>query len=302
MKVEVNGNSYRSKKRMLIEESKKILSSYTQPITLRQLYYRLVARECIENKKSQYSYLSQVLVKARLKGEIAWDDIEDRLRSVEGGDYDSYTSQEHLDYYLERLKEAPDTYHRPRWEGQSYYIEVWVEKEALSRLFEQVCDPLCVRTFAGKGYASWTSLHEAYERFIVAHQHGRDCKILYFGDFDPSGKDIERFITEALNERLGIFIQGDFIQVQRIALTRDQIVEKQLPPQPAKETDTRYEDFVKEHGDMVVELDAIEPDELQDMIREAVNEHFDFGFYESEVQSKENREKQELKKRLSEIL
>ncbi len=42
------------------------LSDYL-PLTLRQIYYQLVSKMIIENKRSQYNMLSQRLSKARIK-------------------------------------------------------------------------------------------------------------------------------------------------------------------------------------------------------------------------------------------
>ena len=51
------------------------------PLTLRQVYYQLVATGEIDNNRNQYQRLSRVLSKARIDGLVSWKAIEDRVRS-----------------------------------------------------------------------------------------------------------------------------------------------------------------------------------------------------------------------------
>ena len=86
-----------------------------------------------------------------------------------------------------------------------------------------------------------------------------------FGDFDPSGIDIER----DLSDRLTKYNAGDF-EVLRVALTSDQIKRYQLPPMPVKRSDARADGFLAEHGDRAVELDALDPNLLQRTVAESI--------------------------------
>ena len=269
--VAIDGDevTFRSKKEMLKEVGRIILSGSDDPMTLRQLYYRFVALDLLENKESQYNYLGESIKEARIEGTIPWDWIEDRTRSADAGDYDSVSREKHFEDHLEYFETCDERFNRPRWEGQDTYVEVWVEKEALAGVFASVADELRVVSFPNRGYTSITLLHEAAERIRAADSDRRPV-ILYFGDFDPSGQDIERNIRDKLNDTFGVDVG-----VERVALTREQIDERELPPQPAKSSDSRYEDFVEEHGDIAVELDALPPEDLREMVREAVSKHFD---------------------------
>lgn len=298
-KVELeNGETveFESKKKMLMAMAKQILEQYDEPITLRQLYYRFVGNDWLDNKQSQYQYLGEAVRDARLGGYIDYDAIEDRLRDPVGGDHPDIDPSTLLEYRLGEVRDVPDNYHRPRWEGQDVYLEVLVEKAALQRLFRRVCDPMGVTVFPCKGYPSLTSLKETEERF---REHpDKEWRILYFGDFDPSGKDIQRSLTETLRWDLGM---GRKLKVERRALTRDQIDRFELPPQPAKSSDSRYEYFVAEHGDMAVELDALEPPELTSIVEDAIDEYFDDVYYREEVRPEENKERGELREAVEKI-
>lgn len=290
--------TFESKKEMLIQVGYSLLNRSDAPMTLRQLYYRFVALDLIENKQSQYQYLSESIKEARVDGRIPWPWIEDRTRSTDAGDYERIAPDKRFERAFEWFKNTPERHHRPRWEGQENYAEVWVEKEALAGVFADVCDDLKTVSFPNRGYTSITLLKDAADRFRDrAIDTGKTPYILYFGDFDPSGQDIERNIREKLQDTFGIPVR-----VERQALTRQQIDDYQLPPQPAKRTDARYESFVEEHGDMAVELDALPPDDLKQLIRDSVNRYFDDGHYESDVLPREREETERIETRVGEVL
>ena len=90
----------------------------------------------------------------------------------------------------------------------------------------------------------------------------RDTIGLYVGDFDPSGLDIDRALAERLPYRL-----------RRIALTAEQVESYGLPPAPAKDGDSRTPSMAAAYGEAVqVELDALPPAALLDLLRAAIVE------------------------------
>jgi hypothetical protein len=296
--VELNGREYTfgTKKEMLKQVGRSILEGADGPMTLRQLYYRFVAADLVENKESQYDYLGEAMKEARLEGLVPWGWLEDRTRSADAGDHEEVDPGDYFEQHLEHFRTCHERYNRPRWEGQDDYVEVWVEKEALAGVFADVCEDLRVVSFPNRGYTSVTLLKEEADRFEAARCSGPG-HILYFGDYDPSGQDIERNIREKLNSTFGVSVH-----VHRVALTREQIDERGLPPQPAKRTDSRYEDFVEEHGDMAVELDALPPEHLQEMVREAVSKHFDEEHYEDVVLPRQRAHRGAIEERVGSAL
>lgn len=293
--------TYDSKKAMLKNIGYSILDQGATPMTLRQLYYQFVGMDLIDNKQSQYQYLGEAIKEARISGKIPWGWIEDRTRSIDAGDHNDgqvVDPDDRFEGNLKWFKNTPDRFHRPRWQGQDNYVEVWVEKEALAGIFATVCEDLKVVSFPNKGYTSVSLLKQAADR-IKAEGWQKDRKpyILYFGDFDPSGQDIERNIRDKLQDTF-----GTMVHVEREALTREQIDDFQLPPQPAKKTDSRYETFVQNHGNMAVELDALPPEELRDLIRESVDEYFDDDYYQNEIIPEQNDEREHIQERIDEVL
>jgi hypothetical protein len=68
------------------------------------------------------------------------------------------------------------------------------------------------------------------------------------------------------------------IQVRVVALTREQVVEYDIPPIPLKETERRAADFHEQHGGLAAELDAVEalhPGELRRTLAEEIERYCD---------------------------
>lgn len=163
-------------------------------LTLRQLYYQLVSRDIIPNQQKEYKKLSIVLLEGRMSGIVDWDAIEDRLRVVEKPP--SWNSPQDI------MTAAINGYEKPRLKGQKNYIEVWVEKDALSGVLSQVTEPYHVPIMVNRGYSSVSAMYNAYERFAAALKAKQKIVLLYLGDFDPSGLDMIRDVLDRPMEML----------------------------------------------------------------------------------------------------
>jgi hypothetical protein len=76
--------------------------------------------------------------------------------------------------------------------------------------------------------------------------------------------------------------------VIRIALTADQIKEYKLPPMPVKRSDARAEGFMAEHGDKSVELDALDPNLLQETVEKSIRESINTRRWNSRIRKIES--------------
>jgi hypothetical protein len=104
----------------------------------------------------------------------------------------------------------------------------------------------------------------------VSH-HDRPAVLVYAGDHDPSGEDIDRDWVERTN---------CWVKVRRVALTADQVEQYDLPPQPGKAADSRAGAFAARHGRLVqVELDALAPETLRGLYADAVTDYWDDDAY-----------------------
>ena len=228
----------------MIQTINEILNDYSRQgykLTLRQLYYQLVARDIVANVPREYAKLSQTCVIGRMNGLIDWSMLEDRVRKP------------HLEYAVDSVGEAiQDTiryYKLNRQKGQPTKIEIWTEKDAVSNILKRV--------------STHSAMYDAYRRITYCDENEK--VILYVGDYDPSGLDMLRDIRERLDE----FGVRSFAVVP-VALTLDQINKYNPPPNPAKITDPRARWYIAEHGNKSWELDALSPEVLEKIVKKAV--------------------------------
>ena len=252
------------------------------PLTLRQVYYQLVARGAIANNLGEYSKLSRILTKARLDGYVSWDAMEDRTRATlkSGG----WTDQGH--FIEDELDNFLTGYRRDLLQTQAAALEVWVEKDALSRVCHNVAYPYCVPVIVARGFSSITYVHECRKRVKANADEGKRTVILYFGDLDPSGWAMLPAMLETLQ---GEMVLGDLVEGKRCALTVEQVGAYNLPrnPDALKPTDTRAKKYMARFGDLAVELDALPPATLESLVRGAIETNLDLSKYEVERQREE---------------
>jgi hypothetical protein len=255
-------------KKWIIENSLEIVKEYEKGIlTIRGLHYRLVAAG-MTNDLQHYKRVTDAMISARWDGLIDFDTFSDHDRFMIGEtEYEDISLVDKIGKAMEQVSLWMTRYSRNKWQNQYYYPEVLIEKKALQGVFQSVCEEWDVTLGACKGYPSLTFLYDTANRFIKASGEGYHPIILYFGDYDPSGEDIPRSIKENII-RLGCFD----IEVKRIALMKEQVIDLKLPPAPVKISDTRSAMWT---GLGQVELDAIEPNILQAMCRDAIKNVFD---------------------------
>jgi hypothetical protein len=262
----------------IIKASLEILQQYDTAITLRQLYYRLVSRLLIPNTVNSYKKLSRTMVKAREDGDVPINCLEDRSRRVLGrGDVGYGSAEEYLKMRLESLQDSWKGFTMPMWDDQTRNVLISLEKDALSRLVSRIANKYSVRTFPTRGYPSFSYVQEM-SRYITSRPGDKHSIVLYYGDFDPSGVDIERDLTERLQK----YGAKDF-EVHRVALTMDQIRQYDLPPMPVKRSDARADGFLAEHGDRAVELDALDPNLLQSTVEHSIRQQIDAAKWNAKI-------------------
>lgn len=252
----------------LIEIANAICAEYAQQgydLTLRQLYYQFVARGHIPNNQRSYKMLGTVIDKARRAGLMDWDYIVDRTRNLAGNRW--------FDDPAELIEDASKRYFIDLWEDQEVRLEVWVEKEALAGVVRRAALSRGLNYFSCRGYVSQSEMHAAALRHRYFEQTGQDVIVIHLGDHDPSGIDMSRDIQDRLN------LFGANTMVNRIALNWGQIQRFNPPPNPAKTTDARYESYREQYGEESWELDALDPQTLNDLIVGEIDTYVDFEAY-----------------------
>lgn len=277
-KVQYKDIKFQAKSLELIERVNSIIAEYDAQgykLTLRQVYYQLVARGFIPNNERSYKNLGELINNGRLAGLIDWYAIVDRTRNLR--------RNSHWDNPAEVIDSARYSYMLDRWKYQPNYVEVWVEKDALIGIVSQICRKLDVPHFSCRGYTSQSEMWAAAQRFI--RQDYRESRtIIHLGDHDPSGIDMSRDIQD----RLDMF--GADVSVKRVALTMEQIELYNPPPNPTKLTDARASGYIYEFGHECWELDALEPKIITSLIENEVTALADPNLFE-EIESREQRDK-----------
>jgi hypothetical protein len=251
--------------REIINNANYIIREYQSQgfsLTLRQLYYQFVARDMIANKTTEYKRLGTIINHARLAGLIDWNAIEDRTRNLVG--------RGHWNNPRSVVESAVNSYHKDMWEDQTYRPEVWIEKEALVGVIDRVCTEMDVPYFACRGYTSQSEVWRAGQRFKDYMDDGQIPVVIHLGDHDPSGIDMTRDNAD----RLWMFAESK-VQVVRVALNMDQVDLYNPPPNPAKMTDSRFAGYANEFGYESWELDALNPNTINSMIEDALNDMID---------------------------
>ncbi|MEN6367720.1 MAG: hypothetical protein ABFC88_12990 [Thermoguttaceae bacterium] len=284
----------------IIAKANRVIDAYMKQgfkLTLRQLYYQFIAKDLLpdswidpeynlehglpadtKNTMKNYKHLGDIINDARLAGLIDWTAIEDRTRNLQ-----THSAWENP---YDIVRACANQFTVNLWDQQSVHVEVWIEKEALIGVIENVCTELQVPFFACKGYTSQSEMWEAAQRLKRFERDGLETVVIHLGDHDPSGKDMTRDIEERLN------LFGSSVTIDRIALTWEQIEEYSPPPNPAKTTDARYAKYQEEFGDDSWELDALEPQIMADLIREAVERRIDQDCWQQALERRDSGREQ----------
>lgn len=250
-------------------------------LTLRQLFYQLVSRDIIPNRVQEYAKLGTLLVKGRMAGVVDWEAIEDRIRVP------------FLPYWVlgvdDALNDTVNQYRLNRQDDQEVYIELWVEKDALSGVLKRITSHYHINLMVNRGYSSCTAMHDAYKRFARQEEAGKQVHILYLGDHDASGLDMIRDIED----RLGEF--GVNPIVKPIGLTMEQIEKYNPPPNPAKITDPRAKWYIQKYGNTSWEVDALNPKVLHQLVKDNVESLIDMDIFRERI-LQEEKDKKKLEK------
>ncbi len=259
-----------------------IISRYNPgELTLRALHYQLVGLG-MTNSVQHYKRVVAAMEVARWDGVVEFEAFSDLDRSIVGETRaDATTVEDAIEQGKSQIRSWMHYYFKNRWENQPVYAEMFIEKKALQAVFQNVCYDNHIALGAVKGYPSLTFLYEAAQRFKQREEEGKECVILYFGDYDPSGEDIPRSIGDNMG-RMGVNIE-----VRRFALFESQVRAWNLPPAPAKETDSRTANW---DGIGQVELDAVKPEQLKRMAQDAIDSVFNKNLYDDLTEREETEQ------------
>jgi hypothetical protein len=231
-------------------------------MTVRQVFYQLVVRNVIEKSEAAYQgIVIRLLTEMRLDGTVGWERIVDETRRTrQTRTFDSIT---------DALENTAQFYRRSALRECGDYIEIWCEKEALAGLIWEEASDYDVPVLVSKGMPSLTQLIGTAHQISNAARHGKNTYIYQFGDHDPTGALIPKTMERRLDE-LCEKLHCPSPLLMRVALTPVQIGLLNLPTRPTKrDGNTHAKAFA---GDSV-ELDALPPAVLRDLIHDVIEDH-----------------------------
>jgi hypothetical protein len=270
---------------VLLEQVQGVLEEYGDylPLTVRQIFYRLVGAHGFEKSERAYARLADHLVRARRAGLIPFEAIrDDGVVVMERRHYGGIE-----DFHDETANRA-EGYRRDRQHGQPFHVELWCEAAGMLQQLDRVARGLSVPVFSAGGFASLTATRDIAERALGLN---RPTVVLHVGDFDPSGESI----FEALAEDAAAFVRADRVVrtidllAERVALTAGQVEAYGLETAPPKASDSRSAGWRGE----TCQLEALAPDVLADVVRDAIVARFDSGVLRG-VLEEERGERAEL--------
>jgi hypothetical protein len=225
-----------------------------KPMTVRQVFYQATVQGIVEKSEAGYGKVQTDLVLLRKSGELPYGWLADNTRWQRKPR--SFTSIE------EAARHTAQFYRKDLWASADCYVEVWLEKDALAGAVYPVTEEYDVPLMVARGYASLSFLYSAAEYIRGLNV---PTNLYHLGDYDPSGVNAGEKIEETLRE----LAPDAEIHFERIAVQPSQIEQWNLPTRPTKLSDSRSKGF----GDLSVELDAIEPDMLRMLVRDAIERH-----------------------------
>jgi len=237
------------------------------PLTLRQVFYRLVGHHGYDKTEKAYKRLGEYLNRARRAQLIPWSAIRDDGEQVQGaGGWDSE------DQWYDSVESSAKNFMFDLSQGQERTVIFLVEAAGMLPQIARVARAYGVDARSSGGFNSVTVTHR------LASQITRDERptvVLHVGDFDPSGEAVfDSLAADVIQFARGLGC-GTAPEFWRVAVTEDQVTEYNLPSSPAKHTDQRGDwGFGKNEA---TQAEAFSPDVLAAIVTEACEEFTDMG-------------------------
>jgi hypothetical protein len=223
------------------------------PLTIRQIFYRLVGLEVIDKTEAAYLRLRVNMTRARRAGIVPWEAIRDDGAVTAGRHGWSSPAT-----FWEAVRRVAGGYGADLTADQPAHVEVWVEAAGMVPMLARIAGRLDVLVYSGGGFSSVTWTHDTAERIA---RHGARCPdgavVVLVGDLDPSGQAIGDAAAGDVVAFLDQLAPGLHVRFVRAAVTEAQVFEHQLPTAPQKPTDRRGATMAE-----TVQAEALPPDVL----------------------------------------
>lgn len=241
--------------------------------SIRQIYYQLVSHYGLPNTPEGYDKVQGLLWYARMGGYVSFNDVVDRGRDIDGswrGATGNESVEEGIAACIAKAEAAADDYRQDPWSEMEEVPIVMVEKDALSGVLMPICDQYGIPFISGHGNPSITLLKDLAD---MMRARGEDATskyvLLHLTDHDPAGLySMVGQLTDpdSVVQLCGAKLGRDW-RYKRIGLTREQVEQYRLPPNPVKESHGNSKQYVADHGTASWELDALDASVLSDIVK-----------------------------------
>jgi hypothetical protein len=303
--------------------------SWDNPMTIRQVFYRLVQE--YKYAKTEEAYQSLIGYVARSRRAFQHRVLE--LFNDDFGDYQECTDEalsdptlipfswvrdergtsvevtiyEDVPDFVEAVDGAIKSLQMNRQRDQPFAVELWCEAGGMVPLIASIARPYGLRVSSGGGYDSVTAKHKLAQRAQRRYVRGIETKVMHVGDFDPSGEGMFNTLVEDVGSMTAQLIgEADWITFNRIALTGEQVLDREIETAPPKPKDARLEGFIEQHMDVAAalgsydiaaQLEALPPPELRKLLEDAIEAELDFQAL-TQVEEEEMVLREEIRERL----
>lgn len=229
------------------------------PVTVRQLFYQATVAGLpgIEKTEDGYNKVQAQVLSLRRAGRLPYNKIADATRYMR--------KPRTFNGWEDALETTARIYRKSLWADSDEAVEIWLEKSALAGVLYPVTSELDVPLMPTGGFTSETFAHGAVE---ALRGTGKKLVVYALYDFDRSGQDASLSLREKV-ERFGYEYDVP-VRFNHLGLTAFQVGYMNLPTRPPKRSTVADQRWPH---DFAAELDAIAPDDLRAMVREAVEEH-----------------------------
>jgi hypothetical protein len=203
-----------------------------KPQSIRHVFYRMTdprLPEAVEKTDRGCDQVQDRTRKMRRSGVLPYSWITDATRRG----YHVATYRDPAEF----IRETASLYRRNLWQQARHYVEVWTESRSIAGVVEDDCHELCISLYPAGGFSSITLAYQAAEHIAWATGQGRiPAEIIYIGDYDPAGVLIDVSVEKELRLHLP---DGFPLNFHRLAITKQQIIDYDLPTKPRKASDRR---------------------------------------------------------------
>ena len=259
------------------------------PLPLRVIHYALLSdpplrhaskpQSAYENTLQSYKSLSDLLTRARLAGDISMQSIEDETRPVTNWN----VRQNAGGFLRQEIDGFGKRYWRDLLQSQPNHVEIVIEKNTLNFVVRPVASQYTIPLTSGRGFCSLPPRVAMAERFEAGGKE--KLIVLFLSDFDPDGEEIAHSFARSMRDDFDIENVHGF----KVGLTQEQVKHYKLPSiMQAKKGSSTYGRFVSQYGETVHEIEALDPEDLQAILRESIDAVIDTEAFNEELDAEEN--------------